>query len=71
MVSGYGVIRLRKIGSKDIVEYVVDGDRLEVVDIPPGYTHQIENLGKTDMVTVMWANEIFDPEEPDTYYLEV
>ena len=71
VVSGYGVIRLRKIGSKDIVEYVVDGDRLEVVDIPPGYTHQIENLGKTDMVTVMWANEIFDPEEPDTYYLEV
>jgi UDP-2-acetamido-2,6-beta-L-arabino-hexul-4-ose reductase len=45
--------------------------KLEVVDIPVGYTHNIENLGSTDMVTVMWANEAFDPEHPDTYYLEV
>jgi len=68
---GEGVIRFRKIDSQEIIEYKVSGDKLEVVDIPPGYTHNIENVGKTDMVTVMWANEPFDPENPDTYYLEV
>ena len=44
---------------------------MEVVDIPVGYTHNIENIGETDMVTVMWVNEAFVPEIPDTYYLEV
>jgi len=68
---GEGAIRFRKIDSQEIIEYNVSGDKLEVVDIPPGYTHNIENVGKTDMVTVMWANEPFDPENPDTYYLEV
>lgn len=71
VVSGKGVIRLRKIGSYDVIEYFVSGDKMEVVDIPTGYTHNIENLGDTDMVTIMWANELFDPEKPDTYYLEV
>ena len=71
VVSGNGVIRFRKIDSDEIIEYFVSGDKLEVVDIPPGYTHNIENLGDTDMVTIMWANEPFDPENPDTYYLEV
>jgi UDP-2-acetamido-2,6-beta-L-arabino-hexul-4-ose reductase len=71
VVSGKGVIRFRKIDSDEIIEYYVSGDKLEVVDIPPGYTHNIENLGNTDMVTIMWANEPFDPENPDTYYLEV
>lgn len=71
VVSGKGVIRFRKVDSDDIIEYYVSGDKLEVVDIPPGYTHNIENLGDTDMVTIMWANECFDPEKPDTYYLEV
>lgn len=71
VVSGKGVIRFRKIDSDEIIEYYVSGDKLEVVDIPPGYTHNIENLGDTDMVTIMWANEPFDPESPDTYYLEV
>ncbi|WP_079507622.1 capsular polysaccharide biosynthesis protein CapF [Mesobacillus jeotgali] len=71
VVSGKGVIRFRKIGSEDIIKYFVSGDKLEVVDIPPGYTHNIENLGKTDMVTIMWVNEFFDPNRPDTYYLEV
>ncbi len=50
---------------------VVSGEKLEVVDIPIGYTHSIVNVGDTDMVTIMWANECFDPENPDTYYLEV
>ncbi len=71
VVFGQGVIRFRKIDETEIVSYYVSGDKLEVVDIPPGYTHNIENLGKTDMVTVMWANEAFDPENPDTTFVEV
>jgi UDP-2-acetamido-2,6-beta-L-arabino-hexul-4-ose reductase len=71
VVSGKGVIRFRKIDDENVLEYFVSGDKLEVVDIPVGYTHNIENLGETDMVTIMWANEVFDPEKPDTYYLEV
>lgn len=71
VISGMGVIRLRKINSSEIIEYLVSGDKLEVVDIPPGYTHNIENIGEGNMVTIMWANEIFDPDKPDTYYLEV
>lgn len=71
VVSGQGVIRFRRIDTNHIIEYFVSGDKLEVVDIPVGYTHNIENLGNTDMVTVMWANELFDPENPDTFYLEV
>lgn len=71
VVSGTGVIRFRKIGSEEIIEYFVSGEKLEVVDIPVGYTHNIENLGETDMVTVMWVNEMFDPARPDTMFLEV
>ncbi len=71
VVSGKGVIRFRKIDKEKVYEYFVSGDKLEVVDIPVGYTHNIENLGDTDMVTVMWVNEIFDPEHPDTYFLPV
>lgn len=71
VVSGKGVIRFRKIGEKKVYEYFVSADKTEVVDIPPGYTHNIENLGNTDMVTLMWANECFNPDFPDTYYEEV
>ena len=71
VVSGKGVIRFRKIDSDEVLEYFVSSDKMEVVDIPTGYTHNIENLGDIDMVTIMWANEQFDPEKPDTYYLEV
>lgn len=71
VVSGEGVIRFRNIDSDEILEYFVSSDKLEVVDIPTGYTHNIENLGNADMVTIMWANEAFDPKNPDTYYLEV
>ncbi len=71
VVSGTGVIRFRKVDSSEVIEYRVSGEKLEVVDIPPGYTHNIENLGDTDMVTIMWANEPFDPERPDTYFLGV
>lgn len=71
VVSGTGVIRFRKIDSDEIIEYKVSGEKLQVVDIPTGYTHSIVNIGDTDMVTVMWVNEAFDPEKPDTYFLEV
>lgn len=71
VVSGTGVIRFRKVDSDEVIEYHVDGNDMEVVDIPVGYTHNIENLGDTEMITIMWANELFDPEKPDTYYLGV
>lgn len=71
VVSGHGVIRFRKIGSTDVIEYKVGSESLKVIDIPVGYTHNIENLGQSDMVTLMWANEEFDPNKPDTYFQEV
>jgi len=71
VVSGKGLIQFRKVGSDEIINYHVSGDMLEVVDIPTGYTHNIVNEGDTDMVTVMWANEAFNPEKPDTFYMEV
>lgn len=71
VVSGNGVIRFRKIDEEEILEYKVSGEKLEVVDIPVGYTHSIVNTGDTDMVTIMWVNESFNPEVPDTIFLEV
>jgi UDP-2-acetamido-2,6-beta-L-arabino-hexul-4-ose reductase len=71
VVSGTGVIRFRKVDSTEIIEYHVSGEKPEVVDIPVGYTHNIQNLGQTDMVTVMWVNEIFDKDKPDTYFEKV
>ena len=68
VVKGEGVIRFRNIFSREVIEYHVSGDKLEVVDIPCGYTHNIENVGTEDMVTVMWANEAFDPDYPDTFF---
>ncbi|WP_404322733.1 capsular polysaccharide biosynthesis protein CapF [Cytobacillus firmus] len=71
VVSGEGLIRFREIDSDEIIEYRVSGERLQIVDIPTGYTHSIVNVGESDLVTVMWANECFDPEKPDTYFVEV
>lgn len=71
VVSGQGVIRFRKADGDEVYEYKVSGDRLEVVDIPTGYTHNIENTGETDMVTIMWANECFDKDHPDTFFMPV
>ena len=71
VVSGRGIIRFRKINEEKIIEYYVTSDDLKVIDIPTGYTHNIENVGDTDLVTVMWANEPFDPKDPDTYFEEV
>ncbi|WP_243303392.1 NAD-dependent epimerase/dehydratase family protein [Geothrix oryzisoli] len=71
VVSGQGVIRFRRLGTLKVIEYPVCGDRLEVIDIPPGYTHNISNIGDTELVTVMWANEPYDPSRPDTWFEEV
>jgi len=71
VVSGKGTIRFRKIDSDEIIEYQVDGEKMEAVDIPPGYTHNITNTGERDLITFMWVNEPYTPEKPDTYFLEV
>ena len=73
VVSGKGEINFRMADDPDgkVISYTVSGEKLEVVRIPPGYTHNIVNVGDTDMVTLMWANEVFDPANPDTFRLEV
>ena len=71
VVSGQGLIQFRNLGTDEVIDYPVSGDKLVVLDIPTGYTHNIVNVGKVDLVTVMWANETFDPNKPDTFYLEV
>ena len=71
VVSGKGLIQFRKIDGDEVIDYHVSGDEIQVVDIPTGYTHNIINEGDTDLVTFMWCNECFDPEHPDTYFLEV
>lgn len=71
VIQGEGIIRFRHIVTNEIVEYEVSGENIQIVDIPPGYTHSIENIGEMEMITLFWANEIFNPENPDTYYEEV
>ncbi len=68
VVSGHGLIQQRKIGTDDILNFEVSGENIQAVHMLPGYTHNIVNLSESeDLVTVMWANELFDPEHPDTY----
>lgn len=72
VVSGHGLIRMRKEGSDEVIEYEVSGDRIQSVIMLPGYTHNIINLSQTeDLVTVMYCNEVFNPERPDTYFDKV
>lgn len=72
VVAGHGLIQERQIGSDETMEFEVSGDRIRAVHMLPGYTHNIINLSETeDLVTVMWANELFDPDHPDTYFEEV
>ncbi|MFV0414351.1 MAG: NAD-dependent epimerase/dehydratase family protein [Oscillospiraceae bacterium] len=71
VVKGEAVIRFRRVGTEQIFEYPVNGETLTVVDIPTGYTHNIENVGTGDLVTVMWASEPFNPARPDTYFEKV
>ncbi len=72
VVSGKGLIQQRKIGTDEVLNFEVSGEKIEAVHMLPGYTHNIINLSDTeDLVTVMWANEQFDPDKPDTFFLEV
>lgn len=71
VVSGKGLIQFRKVGSDEINEFHVTGEKLEVVDIPPGYTHNIINEGDSELITFMWCSECFDSAKPDTYFSKV
>lgn len=72
VVSGHGLIQERKIGTDEVLNFEVSGDKIEAVHMLPGYTHNIINLSETEnLVTVMWANELFDAAHPDTFYEEV
>jgi UDP-2-acetamido-2,6-beta-L-arabino-hexul-4-ose reductase len=71
VLEGDAMIRFRSIGGGDVLSYKVAGSELKVVDIPPGYTHSIENIGQTDLITLFWSSELFNKENPDTYPLQV
>jgi UDP-2-acetamido-2,6-beta-L-arabino-hexul-4-ose reductase len=71
VIQGSAVIRFRNILNGDVIEYQVSDKKIEVVDIPPGYTHHIENIGDGEMIVLFWANQIFNPDNPDTYFLPV
>ncbi len=69
VVSGHGLIQMRKIDSDEVLNYEVTGDKIQAIHMLPGYTHNIINLSETEnLVTVMWANEQFDPSHPDTFF---
>ena len=69
VVAGKGLIQQRKIGTNEVLNFVVSGEKIEAVHMLPGYTHNIINLSKTEsLITVMWANELLDPNKPDTYF---
>ena len=72
VVAGHGLIRMRKVGTEEVLEFPVSGDHIQAVHMLPGYTHSIVNLSETEnLVTVMWANEPFDPHRPDTCFEKV
>jgi UDP-2-acetamido-2,6-beta-L-arabino-hexul-4-ose reductase len=71
VLQGDALIRFRHVLEDEVIEYRVNGGQCRVVDIPPGYTHSIENVGKNELITLFWSNEVFDPDRPDTFYEEV
>ena len=72
VVSGHGLIQERRLGSDEVLEFEVSGERIQAVHMLPGYTHNIINLSETEnLVTLMWANELFDPAHPDTFFEKV
>ena len=71
VISGEGIIRLQQLGGGPVLEYPVCAERPSVVEIPPGYVHAVENTGGGDMAMVIWANQIFDPDRPDTYPAQI
>ena len=70
-LSGEGVICLRQVGGEKMLEYLIRADVPEIIDIPPGYTHSIENNGETDLIVFIWASECYDPDSPDTFFEDV
>ncbi len=71
VIQGEAVVKFRHILNNEIFNYPVSGDKIEVIDIPPGYTHSIENTGTTELIVLFWANEIFSPSFPDTFSVNV
>jgi len=71
VIAGRGVVRYRKVGQDKVLEYPVSEEHIEILDIPVGYTHNIENTGDTNMVAIIWGNELLNPLNPDTYFEEV
>ncbi|GJQ64323.1 MAG: epimerase [Melioribacteraceae bacterium] len=71
VLKGKAIIRMRKIGTSEVFEFEVDGENPTTIDMPIWYTHNITNIGDEEMITLFWSNEIFNPEDPDTYFVEV
>jgi len=71
VLEGTALITFRRIDSDELIEYPVSGEKIEIIDIPPGYTHVLTNTGDSDVMTLFWAGELFDPDDPDTHHLEV
>lgn len=71
VIYGEATVKIRKIDSDEVHEFKMNGDNIEMINIVPGYTHSIENTGDSDMILIIWSNDLFDPENPDTIYLEV
>lgn len=71
VLEGEAIVRFRAVDSEQVLEYPVCGSAYQVIDIPPGYTHSIENVGDGELVTLFWASELFDPQRPDTHYVPV
>ena len=71
VIKGEAIIKFRQVGIDQYIEYKVNGEKPEVVDVPAGYAHSIENIGEDELITLFWASEIFNPEKTDTYYMEV
>lgn len=71
VISGKALIKLRKINTDEVFEYVLEGSEPSYVDMPVWYTHNITNIGSTDLITIFWINEPYDPEDADTFFIEV
>ncbi|MCX7972932.1 MAG: NAD-dependent epimerase/dehydratase family protein [Candidatus Aminicenantes bacterium] len=71
VIEGEALLKFRHILKDEIIQYRISGKEFKIIDIPPGYTHSIENVGHVDLIVLFWADEIFNPEGPDTYYFEV
>ncbi len=71
VIRGSALVEFRDVTRDKVISYPLSGEQLKVIDIPPGYTHSITNVGSGELITLFWAGEIFNPEKPDTYFLEV